>query len=55
MLNRRVASIFVLAALLAATTGSALAADGENYPNWKGQWSRFNTNNQGQAVKFVPT
>ena len=55
MLNRNAASTFVMAALLAATTGSALAADGENYPNWKGQWSRFNTNNQGQAVKFDPT
>jgi hypothetical protein len=55
MLNRNAASTFIVAALLATTTGSALAADGENYPNWKGQWSRFNTNNQGQAVKFDPT
>jgi hypothetical protein len=55
MRNRNAVSTFVMAALLAATNGSALAAGGENYPNWKGQWSRFNTNNQGQAVKFDPT
>jgi uncharacterized protein (DUF2147 family) len=39
MLNRNAASTFIMAALLAATTGSALAADGENYRNWKDQWS----------------
>jgi hypothetical protein len=27
---------------------------GTKYPDWKGQWSRLNTNQQGQAVKFDP-
>ena len=35
--------------------GDARAWDDAKYPNWKGQWSRFNTNFQGQAVKFDPT
>jgi hypothetical protein len=44
---------FVLAALIAP--GSSRAADGTKYPDWKGQWSRFNTNSVGQAVKFDPS
>jgi hypothetical protein len=35
--------------------GGAQAADDAKYPNWKGQWSRINTNQEGQAVKFDPT
>src|SRR5260370_9035942 len=46
---------FVLAAALMVTMGGAQAADDAKYPNWKGQWSRINTNREGQAVKFDPT
>ncbi len=46
---------FVLAAALMVTMGGAQAADDAKYPNWKGQWSRINTNQEGQAVKFDPT
>ncbi|HLH96170.1 MAG TPA: hypothetical protein VKW08_13735 [Xanthobacteraceae bacterium] len=44
----------VMATLLVGETG-ARAFDDSKYPNWKGQWSRFNTNPQGQAVKFDPS
>src|SRR5260370_16300509 len=46
---------FVLAAALMVTMGGAQAADDAKYPNWKGQWPRINTNQEGQAVKFDPT
>jgi hypothetical protein len=56
-------SAFVLAVALMLTMSGAQAADdvkGPNldpnkYPSWKGQWSRINTNSQGQAVKFDPS
>src|SRR5438874_12596118 len=52
-------SAFVLAVALMVTMSGAQAADDakdpNKYPNWKGQWSRINTNNQGQAVKFDPS
>jgi hypothetical protein len=47
-----------LAAALMTIIGSAAAgaaADEAKYPNWKGQWSRFNPNREGQAVKYDPT
>src|SRR5215467_4971452 len=44
-----------LAATLMVTMSGAAAADEAKYPNWKGQWSRFNPNREGQAVKFDPT
>src|SRR5262245_44113452 len=48
-----------LAVALMRTMSGTLAADDakdpNKYPNWKGQWSRINTNNQGQAVKFDPS
>ena len=48
-----------LALALMVTMSGAQAADDakdpNKYPNWKGQWSRINTNNQGQAVKFDPS
>src|SRR5947199_3327816 len=63
MFDRSSTGAFVLAVLLAfalmVTMSGAQAADDakdpNKYPNWKGQWSRINTNNQGQAVKFDPT
>ena len=63
MFERSSTGAFVLAVLLAfalmVTMSGAQAADDakdpNKYPNWKGQWSRINTNNQGQAVKFDPT
>ena len=45
----------VLLAALSLPTGDARAWDDAKYPNWKGQWSRVNTNHEGQAVKFDPT
>jgi hypothetical protein len=44
-----------LAFALITTIGIAHAADESKYPNWKGQWSRLNTNQEGQNVKFDPT
>jgi hypothetical protein len=44
-----------LAAALMVTVGAAAAADEAKYPNWKGQWARFNPNREGQAVKYDPT
>jgi len=55
MLHRSSTAAFALAAALMVTMGSIQAADDLKYPNWKGQWSRVNTNHEGQAVKFDPT
>jgi hypothetical protein len=44
-----------LAAAVMVTIGAAAAADEAKYPNWKGQWVRFNPNREGQAVKYDPT
>jgi hypothetical protein len=55
MLYRSSTGAFALAAALMVTMGGAQAADDAKYPNWKGQWSRINTNQEGQAVKFDPT
>jgi hypothetical protein len=55
MWHRSSIAALALAAALMTTTGGAPAADTPKYPNWKGQWSRFNTNHEGQAVKFDPT
>jgi hypothetical protein len=41
--------------MLALTMSGAEAAEEAKYPDWKGQWGRFNTNNEGQAVKFDPS
>jgi hypothetical protein len=54
MLIRSLIGAIVLAALALPVVG-ARASDDAKYPNWKGQWSRINTNQQGQAVKFDPT
>src|SRR5215475_9397663 len=54
MSHRSSITAFALAAALMVTMGG-VPADDLKYPNWKGQWSRLNTNNQGQAVKFDPT
>jgi hypothetical protein len=45
----------MLLTALAMPTGDARAWDDAKYPNWKGQWSRLNSNQQGQAVKFDPS
>jgi hypothetical protein len=59
MFERSSTGAAVLAFALMMTMSGAQAADDakdpNKYPNWKGQWSRINTNNQGQAVKFDPT
>ena len=55
MLYRGSMGAFAMAAALMLTLGNAPAADGTKYPNWKGQWSRYNPNQEGQAVKFDPT
>jgi hypothetical protein len=55
MLYRSSTGAFALATALIVTMGGAQAADDAKYPNWKGQWSRINTNQEGQAVKFDPT
>ena len=55
MLYRGSMGAFAMAAALMLTLGSAPAADDTKYPNWKGQWSRYNPNQEGQAVKFDPT
>jgi hypothetical protein len=55
MSYRTSTGMFVLAAMLALTMSGAEAADETKYPDWKGQWGRFNTNNEGQAVKFDPS
>jgi len=54
MFDRNSLGILAFAVALMAATSSAQAADEAKYPNWKGQWGRINTNNQGQAVKFDP-
>jgi hypothetical protein len=58
MFERSSTGAAVLAFALMMTMSGAQPADDAKdpkYPNWKGQWSRINTNNQGQAVKFDPT
>jgi len=55
MWHRSSITALAVAATLTLTVGAAQAADAPKYPNWKGQWSRFNTNHEGQAVKFDPT
>jgi hypothetical protein len=55
MLHRSSIAALALAAVLTMTMARAPAADAPKYPNWQGQWSRFNTNHEGQAVKFDPT
>jgi hypothetical protein len=55
MWHRSSITALAVAAALTLTVGAAQAADAPKYPNWKGQWSRFNTNHEGQAVKFDPT
>src|SRR5215471_3105014 len=59
MFERSSSWAFALALALIVTMSSAQAADDakdpNKYPSWKGQWSRINTNNQGQAVKFDPS
>jgi hypothetical protein len=45
---------FALAAALMVTTGGAHAADGAQYPNWKGQWVTVNHRLGGQVIKFDP-
>ena len=40
---------------MSGTQAADDAKDPSKYPNWKGQWLRINTNNQGQAVKFDPS
>jgi hypothetical protein len=60
MFERSSSLAFALAVALMMTMSGAQAADDPSrdpnkYPGWKGQWSRINTNNQGQAVKFDPS
>jgi len=55
MLFRSSTGAVALAAMLMAIIGGAAAADEAKYPNWKGQWARFNPNREGQAVKYDPT
>jgi len=59
MFERNTTAAFALALALSVTMSGARAADDakdpNKYPSWKGQWSRINTNNQGQAVKFDPS
>jgi hypothetical protein len=54
MLDWRLIGAIAVAALT-LQVGDARAWDDGKYPNWKGQWTRFNTNSQGQAVKFDPS
>jgi hypothetical protein len=60
MFERSSSWAFALAVALMVAMSGAQAADDPSkdpnkYPSWKGQWSRINTNNQGQAVKFDPS
>ena len=55
MWHRSSIATLTMATALTLTVGAAQAADAPKYPNWQGQWSRFNTNHEGQAVKFDPT
>jgi len=55
MIGRSTAHVFALAVTLTATVGSAQAADGSKYPNWKGEWDAINPRFGGQGVKFDPT
>jgi hypothetical protein len=54
MFYRSWALAFAMASALILMWNDAAAADDSKYPDWKGQWSRFNTNSEGQAVKFDP-
>ena len=47
--------VCALAVALMVTSGSAQAAEGAKYPNWKGQWDAINPRFGGQGVKFDPT
>ena len=55
MFYRSSALVLAMLGALVLTQNGAGAADDPKYPNWKGQWGRFNTNQQGQAVKFDPS
>jgi len=55
MLYRNWIGAIALAATLSMGNVNAQAQDLAKYPDWKGQWSRLNTNQQGQAVKFDPS
>ena len=55
MFNRSSALVLTMLGALVFTQNGAGAADDAKYPNWKGQWGRFNTNQEGQAVKFDPS
>ena len=54
MFLRSSTGALALAAVLMMAIGTA-QGDEPKYPNWKGQWTRFNPNREGQAVKFDPT
>jgi hypothetical protein len=54
MFYRSWALVLAAAGALILVWSDAAAADEAKYPDWKGQWSRFNTNQEGQAVKFDP-
>src|SRR5262245_10315103 len=43
------------AAATVMVIGSAHAADGMKYPNWRGQWDGINPRFGGQGVKYDPT
>jgi hypothetical protein len=51
--HKLIGAIALAAAMM--TMGGAQAADDAKYPDWKGQWSRINTNQEGQSIKFDPT
>jgi hypothetical protein len=46
--------VFAAAAALMLIMGGARAADGEKYPNWKGQWDTVSPRMGGQSIKFDP-
>jgi hypothetical protein len=54
MFYRSWALAVATASALILARNDAAATDEAKYPDWKGQWSRFNTNQEGQAVKFDP-
>jgi hypothetical protein len=55
MSHRSATHAYALATMLLIVNGSSQAQDLSKYPDWRGQWSRLNTNQQGQAVKFDPS
>ena len=55
MVRTAFAAMAAMAVALMMTMGGAHAADELKYPDWRGQWSRFNPNREGQNVKFDPT